>query len=228
LHKPDRNLLNQYPAIRFAAPFFAYIAFMALGTFWSFDLKWAYPIRVIIVTVILLSVLPRFSWHPRRTLGSLAVGLLVFAIWIAPDVLWPTYRNHRLLQNSWTGMVRSSLDTSLQSDHVFLLFRVFGTAALVPLVEELFWRGWLMRYLVNPKFTSVELGTYSGISFWLTAGLFATEHGPYWDVGLLAGVAYNYWMIKTKSMADCVLAHIATNACLALYVMGLGKWQYWL
>jgi hypothetical protein len=57
--------------------------------------------------------------------------------------------------------------------------------------------------------------------------LFASEHGPYWDVGLIAGILYNLWMIRTRSIADCILAHAVTNAALSLYVIATGQWQYW-
>ncbi len=46
--------------------------------------------------------------------------------------------------------------------------------------------------------------------------LFASEHGPYWDVGLITGVIYNWWMVRTKSVADCILMHAVTNAALSI------------
>ncbi|MBM3791630.1 MAG: CAAX prenyl protease-related protein, partial [Acidobacteria bacterium] len=116
----------------------------------------------------------------------------------------------------------------IRADPVFLIFRIAGTSVLVPIIEELFWRGWLMRYLIVADFRRVPLGTYSALSFWVTALLFASEHGPYWDVGLMAGVAYNWWMVRSGNLADCILAHAVTNACLAAYVVIGGAWQYWL
>jgi CAAX prenyl protease-like protein len=85
-----------------------------------------------------------------------------------------------------------------------------------------------MRYLIRAEFLGVPLGTYSSMAFWVTALLFATEHGPFWEVGLLAGVAYNIWLIRTKSLGDAILAHAVTNVCLAGYVIGLQKWTYWM
>jgi membrane protease YdiL (CAAX protease family) len=58
--------------------------------------------------------------------------------------------------------------------------------------------------------------------------LFASEHGAYWDVGLAAGVAYNWWMVRTRSLGDLILAHAVTNLCLSVYVIAAGKWEYWL
>jgi hypothetical protein len=50
----------------------------------------------------------------------------------------------------------------------------------------------------------------------VTAVLFAAEHGPYWDVELLAGITYNWWMLRTHRLADCIAAHTATNAACGL------------
>jgi CAAX prenyl protease-like protein len=95
-------------------------------------------------------------------------------------------------------------------------------------IEELFWRGWLMRYAISPRFETIRLGTYSAFSFWITAVLFASEHGSFWEVGLVAGIIYNWWMLRTHSLGDCITAHAVTNACLAAYVIAGGQWQYWL
>jgi len=191
------------------------------------SLKWMYPLQVVIVSLVFL-LLSRgvTSWRPARPWSSIAVGILVFIVWIGPDVLLPNYRNHWLFQNGLFGQ-QSTLDTVLQTDYVFFAFRLFGAAIVVPIVEELFWRGWLMRYLIDPGFERVPLGAYSTTSFWITAIFFAAEHGIFWDVGLAAGVIYNWWMIRTRSLADCMLAHAVTNATLGAYVIAYGHWQYW-
>jgi CAAX prenyl protease-like protein len=66
------------------------------------------------------------------------------------------------------------------------------------------------------------------LAFWVTAALFAAEHGPYWEVGLAAGIIYNWWMIRTRRLGDCILAHTVTNLALGLFVIRSGQWQYWL
>jgi CAAX prenyl protease-like protein len=111
---------------------------------------------------------------------------------------------------------------------VVLWSRILRAVALVPIIEELFWRGWLMRWLINPRFESVKLGAYRPFSFLFTAVLFASEHGPYWDVGLITGILYNAWMVRTRSLGDCILAHAVTNACLCGYVVATHRWEYWL
>ena len=97
--------------------------------------------------------------------------------------------------------------------------RAAGCTLVVPVFEELFWRGWLMRWLIKPEFLGVPFGTYARFAFWAVAILFAAEHGPYWEVGLAAGILYNWWAVRTRSLADCILAHAATNGLLSIYIL---------
>lgn len=167
------------------------------------------------------------SLRPRHFLASIAVGLAVFVLWIAPDLLIRGYRENTLLSNSLMGHLHSSIKPEELQSHWILSWRTARAVLIVPIVEELFWRAWLMRWLINNDFLKIRLGTYAGLSFWLTAILFALEHGPYWDVGLLAGIIYNYWMIRTKSVADCIVMHAVTNAALSFFIIATAQWQYW-
>jgi CAAX prenyl protease-like protein len=186
-----------------------------------------YPVRAAL-TLAVLCLVPRQHIELRfaRPLASVAIGLAVCAVWIAPDALFG-YRHHGLFENFILGTASGSLTPELQRNSFFLLVRAASSTLLVPVIEELFWRAWLMRWLINRDFQSVPLGTYLPSAFWIAAVLFASEHGSYWDVGLAAGVAYNWWMIRTRSLADCILAHAVTNGALAAYVVLAGAWQYW-
>jgi CAAX prenyl protease-like protein len=214
------------PSWPFVAPFAAFAALLALGPHVPGGAAAAYPLRVAVTLAVLL-IWSRgvVELRPARPAASAAVGAVVFFIWIGPDLLWPGYRSHWLLQNAVTGAVPGGVPPGAGA--WFLFFRAAGSALLVPVVEELFWRAWLMRYLIARDFRRVAPGTWSASSFWITAVLFASEHGAYWDVGLAAGIIYNWWMIRTRSLADCILAHAVTNGCLAAYVLAAGQWQYW-
>jgi CAAX prenyl protease-like protein len=220
----------KYPEIPYIGPFAAFVILLSLRNFLPFG-RWEYPFRVVVVVVVVWlcsrSLLSSLSWRTVHTWKSVAVGLLVFGIWIGPDLLWPSYRSSWLFNNA-LFRPETSIPTSLRIDPVFMVFRLFGTAILVPVVEELFWRGWLMRYLIDPDFKRIPIGTYSTMSLWTTAVLFASEHGSYWDVGLVAGLIYNWWLTRTRNLTDCILAHAVTNATLAGYVILCGQWQYWL
>lgn len=160
--------------------------------------------------------------------GSATLGLLVFLIWIGPDLLFPGYRNHWLFNNALVGSATTSLGAAARSSPIVLGLRAMRAVLVVPMAEELFWRAWLMRWLIRPGFESVPLGAYSARAFWLVAILFASEHGPYWEVGLAAGLLYNWWMVRTGSLGHLILAHAITNLCLSAYVLVAGRWEYWL
>jgi len=220
---------SKHPAIPYVAPFLAFIAFLAIEKLVPGSPEVLYSLRFIVVSAVLLAVSSKvIPFRPSYLLGSIAMGVAVFLIWIGPDLLWPGYRSHWLFTNLVTGKAESSLPASAQSNLVFILIRVAGATLLVPILEELFWRGWLMRWLISKNFLTVPLGRYSTEAFWLTAVLFASEHGPYWEVGLAAGILYNWWIMRTGNLADCILAHSVTNACLCAYVLQMGHWQYWL
>jgi len=212
----------------YIGPFVVFVGVMALEHTLLPNSQVLYPVRFIAaLAAILYFWWGRLDLRPSQPLASIAIGLAVFVIWVAPDRLFH-YRHFWLFDNSIVGSASSSIPANLQITFWFLLVRTLGSVVLVPILEELFWRGWLMRWLINQDFEKVPLGTYAPYAFWLTAVLFASEHGPYWEVGLAAGVIYNWWLIRTKTLADCILAHAVTNGVLAAYVMVGEHWQYWL
>lgn len=211
------------------APFVAYVVVMGIEKVLPLSPGALYPTRLAIVLAVMLLVSRQvIPWVPSQAGASVALGIAVFAIWVGPDLLWPGMRSHWLFNNSILGSARSSLPEGLKASPAFIAFRVFGSVGLVPILEELFWRGWLMRWLILPDISKVPLGAFAPFSFWVTAVLFAPEHGSYWEVGLITGVVYNWWLIRTRNLANCILAHAVTNGCLAVYVLGWDQWQYWL
>jgi hypothetical protein len=172
---------------------------------------------------------PVLKGRPEKPLLSILIGIVVFLVWVGPDYLFPNWHHFVLFDNSLMGHPAGNTPPAAKSDPSFLAFRIGISALAVPILEELFWRGWLMRWIIDPHhFESLPLGAYTPTAFWAVALLFASEHGSFWDVGLLAGIIYNWWMIRTRNLWDCILAHAVTNGILAAYVIGAGQWQYWL
>jgi CAAX prenyl protease-like protein len=122
----------------------------------------------------------------------------------------------------------SSIPAEWLSNPLVLSLRITRAALLVPLLEELFWRGFLPRWVVNNDWERVPMGTYNTLAFVGTAVLFASEHGPYWDVGLMCGLVYNWYMYKTKSLGDLVLVHAVTNAALSAFVVVTHQYAFWM
>jgi CAAX prenyl protease-like protein len=225
LHTSDSR---RRATLAYIAPFIAFVGIMALERVIPLPPQWLYLVRFLVVALLIGALSwPYLSFRPSFPLASIGVGVAVFVIWVAPDVLFG-YRHFWLFENSLTGAAASSLDPRLKSNIAFMLLRSISSAILVPILEELFWRGWMMRWLIDNDFLTVPLGKYVPSAFWITAVLFASEHGPYWEVGLAAGIVYNWWIVRTRNLADCILAHGVTNAVLAGYVLVTSQWQYWL
>ena len=169
-------------------------------------------------------VLPRTAPH---WLGSTVLGLTVFVVWVAPDFILPGWRQSPIFQNGITGRVSISIPPG-DLTPLMLVLRSARAVLLVPILEELFWRGWLPRWIQDNRVDRVPLGRYTPLAFWTTALLFAAEHGPFWEVGLVAGVIYNWWMRRTRSLGDLMIAHSVTNLALSLYVIATGRWGFWM
>jgi CAAX prenyl protease-like protein len=181
---------------------------------------------VLLVSIIYFSrrIIPRSAPH---WLPSILLGLAVCALWVAPDALIPGWRSHWLFQNSIVGHLKTSIPPQ-EFTPLMLGLRTARAALLVPVLEELFWRGWLPRWLQDTKFSRIPLGQYTPFAFWATAVLFALEHGSFWEVGLLCGIIYNWWMRRTRSLGDLILVHAVTNLALSLYVIVTGRWTFWM
>jgi CAAX prenyl protease-like protein len=221
-------MLN-HPNVPYIAPFITFMVMLSIQKYLTFLGDWEYAVRVAIVAASIWFFSRRVvDLKVRFLAGSLAIGIGVFLLWIAPDTLFPGWRQHWLFTNSLMGEVKISLNAEQLSSPFLLLFRTLSAALMVPILEELFWRGWLMRWLIDKDFEKVPMGTYDTQSFWIVAALFAVEHGPYWEVGLLTGIIYNWWMIRTKSLGDLIFVHAITNLVLSLYVIWSKKWQFWM
>lgn len=221
--------MTRWPSFPYIAPFAVFVALLALVPRLPLPALADQVGRVVVMTVVLVLCSRQvIDLRVERWIGSVLIGLFVFVIWIAPDVLIPGYRHHWRFENRVMGFAQTTLPPASQTQAPVLLFRSIRAILIVPVVEELFWRAWLMRWIIAPDFRKIPLGTYAPAAFWLTALLFASEHGSYWDVGLAAGVIYNWWMVRTRSLGDLILAHAVTNAGLSAYVIFAGKWEYWL
>jgi len=218
-------------------PFAVFMAFIGLqlGLQWAADegvlalteqqLLYLYPVKALLVGVLLLMFMRNYDelrWSDFKslshTVASVLLGLLVFVLWINMDWGFATFGeskgfNPTLVEDS---TVRNSL----------IFFRLFGAALVVPIMEELFWRSFLLRYIIDSDFMKVRIGTYTLASFVIGSVLFGLEHNLVL-AGVMAGIAYSLLLYWTKSIGQCVLAHGVTNLLLGIYVLQTGYWQFW-
>jgi len=156
--------------------------------------------------------------RPRQFGMSIATGILVFVLWINMDWPWATI-----------GTLRGYDPTELSNNftRIFLICsRIIGASIIVPIMEELFWRSWLLRYLIDQNINSVPIGNFTWVSFIIGSIMFGLEHNL-WLAGIMAGIAYSLLLYRSKSITSCILAHAVTNGLLAGYVLWSGKWAFW-
>ena len=216
-------------ALPFIVPFAVFVTLIPVMNALGLPARLELLVRLVLPALALALVwrrLPKF--RVERPAASVLLGVAVFVVWIVPDLLVPGWRSHWIFQNPVLGRLNVSMPPESLRNPTDLILRVLRASTVVALVEELFWRGWLMRWLIHDDFQSVPVGAYQFRAFWLTAIFFALEHGPYWEVGLAAGLIYNWWAVRSKSLGDLILAHGVTNAALSVFVILTRRWEYWM
>lgn len=184
-----------------------------------------YPVKALAVALLLflfrksyVEINLRDLIRPIVLVFSVAAGLGVFAFWIRLDLPWATVGN------------LVGFDPNIYADGtlkiIMTAFRLFGAVLVVPVMEELFWRSFLVRYLIAPDFGKIPIGRFTWTSFLLSAVLFGLEHNLV-VAGVLAGIVYNLLLYYTRSLSSCIIAHAVTNLALGVYVLSTGRWYFW-
>lgn len=213
------TLLGRHRWIRYVAPFAVFIVLTTVQGSVPDGVAWMYPVKTVLVGLILLALTPSLTPNkPSHTVVSVFVGLSVFVVWILPEGLYPKLGAAQAFDPTayFTGVVL----------YVWIGVRLIGSTVVVSVMEEFFWRGFLLRWIIKPDFEKVAIGTFSWPSFLLTSVLFASEHNR-WLVGLVAGMTYNILLYRTRSLFPCIIAHGLTNLALGIYVLMTGKWGFW-
>jgi len=215
-------------------PFAAYMGFIVLssvfagnaseGSHGTFEL-WSYPIKTLMVASLLIFFWSRFyelkgpifaNWQEAWV--TIGVGVGVYALWVRMD--WPWAIQGEL--TDYNPFVVGSTAIGM----VLAFIRLFGASVIVPIMEELFWRSFLIRYVINANFESVRLGTFTLGSFGATVILFGLEHNL-WLAGMMAGICYNGLLYWTGRLWPCIMAHAVTNLVLGIHVLTRGEWYWW-
>lgn len=139
------------------------------------------------------------------------------------------YKEHLLFDgNALHYFVPSDHFHSNLSLWAFLVVRVGGAATAVPIVEELFWRAFVLRLLISwNRFEKVPLAKFTLFSFVISSLLSAIQHQPQWEVGILCWMVFNALFYWKKSLACCIVTHGVTNLVLYIYVYNTQDWRFW-
>ncbi len=213
--------MKSRPWLPYVVPMGIYMAFLCLQS--DANLLWMYPVKTLAVVAALIYFRKQYAeLRVSRSAQSwglaILVGLVAIVIWIGIDPFYPKM-----------GKAAAFDPTTIQSvgqRNLFIAFRVFGAVIVVPVMEELFWRAFLIRWLVNEDFKGVAVGTFTWMSFAVTVALFGGEHYQ-WLAGLICGAMYNWLYYRRKDVFACVVAHAVSNAALAAWVLARGDWKFW-
>jgi len=108
----------------------------------------------------------------------------------------------------------------------YALARLAGFILVVPVMEELFWRSFLLRWLEQSNFLQADPRKTRWRTFLATSVVFGFEHSQ-WFAGVLAGMIYNGLYMRTRNLWVPLLAHAVTNGVLGVWILHTGSWQFW-
>jgi hypothetical protein len=210
------------PAAARILPFAAYMAFLVLESFLSkpgtaiqpgLDPQWPYTIQVLVVLGLLVGL---WDWFVElknerlatgQLLAGLAVGVLTCVLWRALDQPWASIG---------TGRPIESAATLWSAQPHFALARIVGVALVVPIIEELFWRSFILRWIEQRAFLRVAPAQVGLRALLISALLFGLEHHLI-VAGVVAGLLYGELYRRTGNLWSVVLAHAVTNATLEFW-----------
>ncbi|WP_425409480.1 exosortase E/protease, VPEID-CTERM system [Hyphococcus sp.] len=208
-----------HPAAREAtallAPFLALTAASIVSSAFAGEGYWTYSLRVAAVGVAIFGFW-RFYKAMNWRIGAepVLLGFIVAAAWIATDT--------KSASPSALGDWIASLSPAAIG--LWLSLRLMGTIILVPLAEELAFRGYLHRKLIAERFETVAESTFSWKAFAVTSVLFGVLHER-WLSGMLAGAVFALAMYRSGKLAGAVAAHVTANAAIAFWAVAFSQWS---
>jgi CAAX prenyl protease-like protein len=215
------TLAHALPFLLFVGGLGAVSALRALGVRGLDPMYWIYPVQTVLCAGALLFFRRDYDFGgvtAGRLLAGAAVGGLVWLLWVSPQELF----HQAARREGFDPGVVPGLEGWMTAA------RFARLVVVVPLVEEIFWRGFLLRYLVREDFTSLPFGSCSRWSFWAVVGAFTLVHDPAdWPAAFLTGILFNLVAVRTRSLAACVVAHAVANLALGLYIMATRQWGFW-
>jgi exosortase E/protease (VPEID-CTERM system) len=207
------------PAAAYLVPFLVILAARMISRAVSGNFEWFYACGFFAALAALWLLRRRYADLSWRFGGTAAAGgLLVFILWIALD---------RFTGARQTGMPAPLAAASPLPRVTWIALRALAATFTVPIAEELAFRGFLLRRLVDAHFEAVPFRTWTWFALLASSLAFGAMHGDRWLAGTVAGAVYAAAVIRTGRLGEAMAAHAITNALLAAYVLLYGQWQFW-
>jgi membrane protease YdiL (CAAX protease family) len=226
-------LWRSRPDIVLMAPYMTYLLLLALVRVVPAEWEWAAiairGVGALWVCWLVRKHLP--PWGAPRWLIAIPAGFLAAWLWYVGQYVFDDFGwGGRLPLFPGAKVVVDPRD-ALGSTELFwgtVVLRIGVACTAVPIVEELFWRAFLLRALISwSDFERVPLGRFTWFSFVGTALLSTLQHPDNWAVSILCWFFYNALFYWTRSILCLVIVHAVTNFVLYLHVVRVDDWAFW-
>ncbi|WP_018970750.1 CAAX prenyl protease-related protein [Rubritalea marina] len=202
--------------------------------------QWMYPLQTLAVGALIIWFWRNYAFRPLQGWGlGVLLGIVGIALWILPSWL---HGQLELADGGWwekLGVVNrdDGFDPGVLKEEFgavgywsSTVFRFLRAAVVVAFVEELFWRGFLMRFVLDPDgdYWKQPFGKAHWKSYLATTVLFMLIHQPQDYLGALVFGSLMYWLaIRTKSLAACVVMHAVANLLMGIYALAFQQYGLW-
>lgn len=236
-------------------PFAVFMAFMVVLQLLAAAIEWKhpdapwwrqdpaqfiYPLQTLVTLGFLVHYWPHytFRWSWRWCLTAVVFGAAGIGVWLLPTLLY----DHWGLTGKTTGLLRllgvaprlEGFDPGIFHQPAAwwtaVVCRFLRAVVVVALIEELFWRGFLMRFVGDWEgdYWSQPFGRASWKSYLIVTALFMAAHAPVdYAAAFVYGSLTYLLCVWSKSLGACVLMHATANLLMGLYIMASGKYGLW-
>lgn len=218
------KLLNLGGAWKYVFPFVIYLVMgdltrAVLPGFEGYHIYITYCLRTIAVGYILIRYRSLYTELSRWRLDGtpVLIGAVIFLLWVGLEGVYPMF--------PYTGVHYDPTIFDTATFGFLILMRFAGSVLVAPLIEELFCRSFLMRYVVAARWQDIPVGTYTFGSFVIVTLFFGFSHFR-WLPGILTAMLLNMLLYRTKNLSSCVVAHATANLLLLVYVVYTGEWGF--
>ncbi len=217
---PQEQKIPMNAFFPYVLPFIVFAGFTYLVPLFDLSRAVVYPAKTMSAMVLLIFFWPRIKHEirPFLDLNAIMAGIVVFILWVGLEDFYPKIGTSLGFNPFEQG--QSTIGWVLVGS------RMFGAVLVVPVMEELFWRSFALRFLMETNFTRIALGSFTWFSFIFVSIAFGLEHHR-WLPGILAGMIYALLLYQKKNLFSPILAHAVTNLLLGIYVIVNGDWGFW-
>jgi uncharacterized protein len=236
-------------------PFAVFMCFMIVNQLVDGFIKWdhpdapwwqhdpsqfIYPIQTLVTLGFLIYYWRSYTFHVswKWSLVGVIFGIVGIGFWLLPTYLYDSWgltgktegwMNHLGITERKEGFNPNIFENTF-GYWTSLILRFFRAAVIVALVEEIFWRGFIMRFVCDweGEYWKQPFGRPHWLSYLIVTGLFIAAHGKVdYAAALIYGSLTYLLCIWSKSLGTCIIMHGTANFLMGLYIMKTGNYGLW-